>query len=507
MSNTYENETQTTTAIDANGKKRFPKLPILLFGILLLCTLFVIAFLYFNSNYYIKAQQKVLNQIAHTSKNVYDDYLNTLELFTKEKTAQQVNIKLNVNPSISKTYFSIDNLKPIDIKQNLFLNANKEGKLETKILYDSKPLLSYNATLDILHNKLYLQVPELNKAIVSMDTKNEDDNSMSNAFTKLMSNLGKLRTYFSPEDLSNTIKKYGSFFIRNEKHVNIEKNKTLTIDDTSTTCSMLCINYTNVELNEISNLTINELKRDTVLRSFFAKFFETSKEQYDTYIEDLLDELEDSDGISPEDAMKVCIWLDKDNNPMGYELTILTNDNPDDNLSIGFQNIKKDQNRNFKIYATYKNNQFLVATISSKEKESIFDGTVTLEGNLEDKKFEYTFDFKEFQIKDYAKKTFNGTFTFPLPSVPGLRIVLDAKEKEGIQSCKVSALLLIQKILDVELSYALIDYKDFPIPPKGKIYDEANIEEYSSQTDIEKFYTHARSILGDDLFNLLKEKE
>lgn len=545
MSNSNENETKSNseqilqeTAAENNStlkkQKNFKKLPFITGGILITIIAILLILKYClpaidntissaspgEKEYYNKVEQNQLKQIAKTGKKSYEKYLKFLDFLSGGKMGQNIDIKISIDPSFSKTYFSLDKIEPIELKMLTMVNPEQSVNMDFKMFYNNKSLLTFHTLMDTLNAKLYLNIPELSKAYISGDLKNastslsEDDTSangddssiLSNKFLEDPASLYALETYLSSDDFFNLITKYGDIIINNTSNITLDKEQTITINGLSTPCSKLTVSYSSSECAKIMKKICSEIKQDQILRSLYIDWAGMPEDEYT----DLLSEIVNSDDISTrnssdDDLLTLYIWTDTSGNVIGREFRIKPSQDKEKATVYRYQKLKEDDNDGVLDFYIEDNTGSISLVITTTEKDGFLSGTANVQYKEEDNGNNYNIlcDFKNFKIVDTEKELFTGTFNLSSPAFPGFQFVVDAKENQGTQNIAFDVLMANEKTITVNLSGGFTDYKDFSTPPEGTIYDESQSDEYFKSIDTIGFTTKIKDALGDDLFNLL----
>ncbi len=456
------------------------------------------------AKYYAKVEKANMNGSINAITEVYGK---TFEIYTKKdgkksnlEKALKSNIKINVSKDITAA-LGIGEVKTIEANVDSAVTSGK-GKSTIEYLYDNKTLATLNVFADVATNDTYIQIKELSNDYLIL---NQDSLANNNdvATAKVDKVIRKLFTegLLSDKLLNTMLKKYGNLAINEISDVSLKKKAKLEAGDISTKNTKIIVSLSQEDLVNMLTVILEKAKDDKEIIELCEDSDLATEKEYEAAISLVLAGLEDlSDTSSLEEPVEMVVWVNNKGIIIGREFHAEVEG---DSVDTGFVKTTKSSDTGYKAWITSNDIEYasLEGTTSNKGKAYSGDATLSV---TEDGTFNYDFDisYEDFKLVNKEAGYFNGeaTITSDLLSVYSIKLSADAeKDKQDISFVLLNGK---DKAVSVDMSTKETDFKDFDLPDKKDSYDFlTEMDEYTSNADVESFLANIQSILNIEGLN------
>lgn len=462
-------------------------------------------------NSYAKATKSPLEYYTYIEKNVINDGVEVLTPyldFGKQKPEKTVAYKTSSDVTINRD--ALDSLLQTSLDMSLSDIESAIGIPIENISFDA--LVGTNGTL--LNETLELSLNQVK--IISTDIFIDTAASeilirypeLSDAYIRVLGDepenvdLSEIET-MTKENTAALLKRYSNIVIDNINQVEMENTSAVSVGSITTDCTELTVTVTNEDLYNIVVDILEEAKDDEYIINIF-KSYDVTEEEYQSYIDDLLTEMQDSSDTVTEDSFQMTIYVDNRGNILGREIHMDASD-----ASFGYTVLSEKAHDEYMVYAL-DNNGATIFEINGEQtlNQGAYDGEATLVIRGTDV---YSSDFSiDLSYEDLHTEVKNGityqygSITLSSLELMGLQVMIDYDVEDEIQTSKMQLQLGADTLITVDSETKHIDDYELVSPPEdAEVYSLDQIESYLSSVDIEGYISDLSDRLGVDLLSII----
>lgn len=458
---------------------------------------------------------------AKVEKQAFDSMFNALsvaEIDSNKEIATKFSAKasydkVTVNSLIQSTLgMSIEDIEnelgiPLDsLNVDITSAANESNIYEHIVLgLNNIDIISAEILMDAAMKDILLRIPELSSALLSVN------------LDEIVSDDGLLmpsKPSFSPEQMPTNketldfLNRYFDIILDNIDDVELDKNKTLKVDDIKVTANLLTVTITEEDFLFILKDILKEAVNDDFILNLIPSFGITIAD-YKTTINDAIYEIEEAitekDFSSNEVVMK--LYVDSEGNILGRRISV-----EEDNMSlfaIEYAHVTKGDNSEYEfIFEDDLGIEVITVNGSHTKKNNAYSGKASIEVNDASSSVNnvgFDVEYKDVRSEVKNNKVFNyGTFTLSSLYMMGMELELDLNAKGNTQNADFYVKMGNSTLVSFETTTEYLD--EFKIPTlstSDEIYDAmTESDSYLATMDLENFINELSTKLGIDIESL-----
>lgn len=460
------------------------------------------------TDYYAYVEQKGLGSSIDALSSAYDKSLTQYAALTKEGVAQEVNLKLTIDPTFS-SQLGLGNFQSIDAK---LASLSKEGNSKTNIglSYNDTSLISMDTYVKEDTNDLYLQIPELSTAYLLLSL-NElmDETSTVTGSTPYNFTFADIQAFIenetlSPETLNSLLKKYASIIINNIDDVKLDKDIVLDASEISSSYSKLTAELNQEDLYNIAMAILKEAKNDKEIIKLCISLDICTEEEYTLAVDSTITDLTSNKQTMLDAAESVFmnVYVDEAGRIMGREFV---SNSEETTNSLGYYITKKGTEFGFTAWVSEDDVNLFEFTGNATYSKDGYTGTSDLTYSQYDAVYSdyttYSFNIA-FENTNIVEKNgyLNGKYTITSDLLTGMELIFDCTADEKQQKIVFDLLYGDQKTANIEILCKEGIYQDFELPADtDEVYDGlTELEAYIATVDYESFIAKLEESLQID---------
>lgn len=439
-----------------------------------------------------------------------------------------------LNELIGEDYDNSDDegdklLKDI-IKNNDSVSIDLEAALKkTDIGYkaslrlDDEKLISTDIAIDMNAFNAFTRIPELTEKWMGfsldsyIDKDDEEAKKILDAYKKILSDPASV---LSPKELKKEILKYTKVWNDSIDDLKIKKDENVSIGDITVKYTVVSLDIDEKLSKDIGKKFIEELRKDNIIKGIVIdKLGVCTKEEYEEFCDEALDDIEDTDEGSEikksedeEDEgdfpVKIRTYIDPKGKIRGFKAS---------NKKEEYSCILGKKGKQVRGEIVINEDEYSLTNVSIEAEETSKDeysGSIEInytdrERNHETKKYEtvektVTFDFSDFKIVNDELFTFNAEINAEFPDLKSPVSVTFSGE-DNAQSVEYDLIIDGTNYGKFTLRSEINDSTDFDFPDEKDAYmidpenvDDLNINDYVSEEQVKKCAKEFMIKLGVD---------
>ena len=460
------------------------------------------------TDYYVYVEQKGLGSSIDALTSAYDKSLTQYSALTKEGVAQEVNLKLTIDPTFS-SQMGLGNFQSIGAKI-ASLSKNGNSKANIGLSYNDTSLISLDTYMKEETNDLYLQIPELSSAYLLLSL-NElmDETSTVTGSEAYNFNYSDIQSFIedeklSPDTLNSLLNKYSSIIINNIDDVKLDKDIVVNASDISSSYSKLTAELNQEDLYNIAMAILKEAKNDKEIIKLCISLDICTEEEYNIAVDSSITDLTSNKQTMLDSAESVImnVYVDSAGRIMGREF--VSNSGETTN-SFGYYITRKGTEFGFTAWVSEDDVNLFEFTGKATYSKGGFTGTSDLSYSQYDSVYSdyttYSFHI-DFENTNIVEKNgyLNGKYTITSDLLTGMELIFDCTADEKQQKIVFDLLYGEQKTANIEILCKEGVYQDFKLPADtDEVYDGlTELEAYIATVDYESFITKLEESLQID---------
>lgn len=455
------------------------------------------------SNYYQKIETANLETQIDKLSIVYGNYIDAYKKTMDHGTSSKTTISATLDSSIT-TNLGLRGLNTIKSSINSSV-IGLSSKSTMVISSNEKDITSLDYYLDMESENFYIQIPDLSESYVKASFAVPTNGIKVPLSTKdIYGFLNK--NPLSEKLLNNILKKYTQIAIDELNNVTIDKKEMITADKISTKYTKISVNIDKKTALSIAEKIFNTAKMDAELRDLFIQSNLCTKEEYEAFIQDNLDDIEDEKtSVNEEDLIIMTVLVDNKGDITGRDFTI-----------------KRDEKTDTFGYKTTRNGTDLgVEAWLSIDGTEVFNTKGTLKLSIQGASGDVILSYTDpnYQIPEVltitlkdAKNVYednmlylNGTYTITSETLSALNAIISFNGKEKQQDMTVDLIQGGVNLTTVSMTLEQVPFTAFELPKEtDQVYDaNTQINEYLSTADIKKYLTNINGKIDIEKINTL----
>lgn len=298
------------------------------------------------AKYYQFVEKKTVKDIAKNAGEIYDSYILDALNFYDKSTNEELTVELGKD---GQEFLGLLGLAGVDLSwlQSASVSIdtsikNNTMSVGTAVSVNKNDLLSGNMIVDKDKERIYAQIPELNKSYMEFDISEETEEAayyygmsrsgMLMLQDALVSNKELVEACPDQAKVEKLVKRYMNLLVGCVDKVTKSKD-TLSVEGISQKCTVLKVSIDSETMRDMAETVLEEMQNDKEVKSIIINILRTSEdvtgdvvdadEAYDNFqelLEELIDELEYLSYIDEEIIMKV--YVDGKGNIVGRNVKI-----------------------------------------------------------------------------------------------------------------------------------------------------------------------------------------
>lgn len=454
------------------------------------------------------SSNKTSPRLAVMAENI-DNTIDKAEMAAKGELDYANNAVVKVSFGSGMQEMAGETFKDIEMD----INAKQKGgnqEVNAQLKYDNKTVASLNEVLQRKDDNdvIYVQIPELSDAYISIDQKSIDE-LMEESSGMTLDTLGKTTDDidFDADAFQASLDGYEKAIKDNFPAVKEEGKLDGDISGVSYSYTSKTYNITEADAKKVALACLETAKTDSFVKSYYDSTMEAQAESmkqwdpdyqvptYESEIDDMIKELQD-DTSTGDDSVTLVTYEDSKGEFTGFEIR------PNDEEGvIKFVTVSSDEAEGIDMLIDIDG-----------DKMSCY-GALKLEGDVLNGGYDFSYSesgsevgkasFKVSDVKTVGD-AFAGTIRFDV-SADGESAwwEIASNSTEDNIDVKMSVGYNGKDMVTTTITSNKTEASDVKIPD-GKIYnysDQAQLDEYLNGCDVEGFKANAKSVLGDELFN------
>lgn len=347
-----------------------------------------------------------------------------------------------------------------------------------------------SAVIDIAANEMFMKIPGLSDDFLKMDSDDlsyYDFSSLTNVFTYERP---------APEQVENILNKYGDILISGLEgcETSLEKGAEGDSAGVSYKYNKICIEVSEKKLDEIAVSFLETMRDDEEIKNIYDSYIEAYEEleyaettDYVSEINDSINELKaDMETDSDENSITISILVDAEGTVRGHEIS-------DEDHSFGYSIAKFENNYGIEFIA-YNDDEEAGVTITASESDNAYTGVCSIIDSSEDTNL--SIGFENLKFEDNEKKLASGTLSIDLSSIDDslseIKLILSAEN--DVQKMTLD----IPEYADISMDYSIIKNPEVAAIPDKSV----NIDDFADEETNEKFLKDIFDKLGWDYDSL-----
>lgn len=406
--------------------------------------------------YYLWVEEENLQQTADKISGTYGDIIDAADLTSKQSEVEikadidSANVGALIEQLTGEQLSSSGIVLPESISVKAGANMTDNGVSSSMLINAADKTL---ATLNtyIQENAVYIQIPELSPAYISMDMSTIEDawaeelGDEASGFLKgymdavLSGNVdaSKIEDTISEKELNDFIVRYFTIIFENVDDVEIEKGVSTEVGGIKTKYNKLSADINQGTLFKAVKDILKEAKKDDLIIGI-AEDMGYDKDTYTAAIDAILDQFGSLSVSGGESLFTMNVYVDSKGKICGRDIEI-----PDETVNIGYMSAKDGADSVFDLKITDDTNEGLQIICNSEENSEKESGEIKFVGigmNDDGSNIEFAVKYEDIEVVDEAKGYCKGNISLDLSAfdAPVITINLDSDGKSQTISSDIT---------------------------------------------------------------------
>ncbi len=365
-----------------------------------------------------------------------------------------------------------------------------------KVTADGKDLFTYNCYLK--DGKLYYQIPEFSSSYVCMDfaeimemsmaeNSNEASAEVEQILNSIMVKAANGEEILSNEELSTLITKYSDILFENIKNVKLEKNVNCEAGGVKNEYTKLVANIDEGTLFEFLKDALKELKNDEIVIRFVEENLEMTKEEYQTFIDEAIEKTSKYELSGGEEVLVMNVFVDNKGEIIGR--TFEAKEAEETIVLLGYSVVNNGDNYGISAFIEEDGEKYTIDGKLTANDEK-YTGSINVADMV-------NIDLKDFTIKD--DKFIEGEVMLGLSALELDDMTMVFDEKDGKQLFNMDVTYGGTKLGSISSESGTEKPESITVfNEQSKVYGYAEIEQYTSEINVEKVAKNLCDVLGMD---------
>ncbi len=462
-----------------------------------------------------KATKSPAEYYAYVEKNAINETLDEFIPILKESEAQsKKSFALDTKTEIKINEASLDTLLQnslgrslVDVESSLGISLDSIG-IDALIGKDDK-YLNENFTLSlnqidlisaeiIMNNAMddiFVRFPELSSDYLNISTEElAGENLITPEYSEIMDT-------FTADFIEQLIKKYSSLILDNISQATLTNNETLSLETLSTDATLLTVTITDEDAKKILTSLLKAAKIDKDFISI-ASIYGLEEEDYQDYIDDSLDNLEDEDNTILYDDFEMQVYVDNKGKIIGRTFSV-----EGESDVIGYTYLEDSNYSEYEVFVKDDEIDYLVLSGSQTVKNDAYTGSASATVNTGEYGAPVSVDISYDDLKTVKKNNYAyqyGSINISSIDLFGAQILINFDEKDNHQLSEIVVQMGAEPLVTLTTDAEYLNNYEASVPAEGAtIYDINDVDSYTSTIDLEAFITSLSDKLGIDVQSLI----
>jgi hypothetical protein len=462
-----------------------------------------------------KATKSPAEYYAYVEKNAINETLDEFIPILKESEAQsKKSFALDTKTEIKINEASLDTLLQkylglslVDVESSLGISLESIG-IDALVGKDDK-YLNENFTLSlnqidlisaeiIMNNAMddiFVRFPELSSDYLNISTeKLAGEDLKTPEYSEIMDT-------FTADFVEQLVKKYSSLILDNISQTTLSNNETLSLETLSTDATLLTVTITDEDAKKILTSLLKAAKIDKDFISI-ASIYGLEEEDYQDYIDDSLDVLEDEDNTILYDDLEMQVYVDSKGKVIGRTFSV-----EGESDVIGYTYLEDSDYSEYEVFVKDDEIDYLVLSGSQTVKNDAYTGSASATVSTGEYGAPVSVDISYDDLKTVKKNNYAyqyGSINISSIDLFGAQLLINFDEKDNHQLSEIVVQMGAEPLVTLTTDSEYLNNYEASVPAEGAtIYDINDVDSYSSTIDIEAFITSLSDKLGIDVQSLI----
>ncbi len=462
-----------------------------------------------------KATKSPAEYYAYVEKNAINETLDEFIPILKESEAQsKKSFALDTKTEIKINEASLDTLLQkylglslVDVESSLGISLESIG-IDALIGKDDK-YLNENFTLSlnqidlisaeiIMNNAMddiFVRFPELSSDYLNISTEElAGEDLKTPEYSEIMDT-------FTADFVEQLVKKYSSLILDNISQTTLSNNETLSLETLSTDATLLTVTITDEDAKKILTSLLKAAKIDKDFISI-ASIYGLEEEDYQDYIDDSLDVLEDEDNTILYDDFEMQVYVDNKGKIIGRTFSV-----EGESDVIGYTYLEDSDYSEYEVFVKDDEIDYLVLSGSQTVKNDAYTGSASATVSTGEYGAPVSVDISYDDLKTVKKNNYAyqyGSINISSIDLFGAQLLINFDEKDNHQLSEIVVQMGAEPLVTLTTDSEYLNNYEASVPAEGAtIYDINDVDSYSSTIDIEAFITSLSDKLGIDVQSLI----
>ncbi|MDF2842521.1 MAG: hypothetical protein K0R00_947 [Herbinix sp.] len=462
-----------------------------------------------------KATKSPAEYYAYVEKNAINETLDEFIPILKESEAQsKKSFALDTKTEIKINEASLDTLLQkylglslVDVESSLGISLESIG-IDALVGKDDK-YLNENFTLSlnqidlisaeiIMNNAMddiFVRFPELSSDYLNISTeKLAGEDLKTPEYSEIMDT-------FTADFVEQLVKKYSSLILDNISQTTLSNNETLSLETLSTDATLLTVTITDEDAKKILTSLLKAAKIDKDFISI-ASIYGLEEEDYQDYIDDSLDVLEDEDNTILYDDLEMQVYVDSKGKVIGRTFSV-----EGESDVIGYTYLEDSDYSEYEVFVKDDEIDYLVLSGSQTVKNDAYTGSASATVSTGEYGAPVSVDISYDDLKTVKKNNYAyqyGSINISSIDLFGAQLLINFDEKDNHQLSEIVVQMGAEPLVTLTTVSEYLNNYEASVPAEGAtIYDINDVDSYSSTIDIEAFITSLSDKLGIDVQSLI----
>lgn len=439
--------------------------------------------------YYQKIENANLEKQIDTLSKSYGNYIEAYQNTLDKGASAETSISATLDSSITTT-LGLDGLK--NIKASILSSAiGLKAKSTIALACNEKEITTLDYYLDMEKEDFFIQVPDLNKAYIKASLSDATSQTEVPFSTKDIYRFLE-ENPLTEELLNDLLKKYIQLAIEELDNVTVGNSETVTANKISSEYTKLSVNIDEKTFLTILEKILNTAKSDKDLRNLFVELNICKEGEYESLIQDYLDDIEnEKSSVNEKDVIVMTILVDNKGNITGRDFSY-TIDNETD--TFGYKTARKGTALGVDAWVKTGGTEIINAKGTLKLGTKGASGDVVLSYTDPSIGSSEVFNITMEDVKNvYEDKMYylNGTYTITSETLSAMNVTISLTGKEKQQNMTLDFVQGGVNLASISIVSKYVPFASFELPKEtDEMYDaNTQINEYLSTADIQKYLT------------------
>lgn len=426
--------------------------------------------------------EKQIDVLSEHYGNYIEAYQNSIDNGTSTETSISTALDSTITTNLGLT--GLNNIKATILSSSLGLNS----KASISFACNDKDITSLDYYLDLDKEDFFIKVPDLNSAY------------LKTSFTNATMEPAPFRTkdiyeFFdnnslTEELLNKLLKKYSIMAIEEVHNVIVKNGEKVTADNISSDYTKLTVEIDKKTSLSIADKILKTAKSDDELRDLFVKLKIYTKEEYETLIQDSLNDIAAEEAnISDEDIIIMTVWIDNKGNIMGRDFSYTEGKEKN---SFGYKSVRNGTDLGIEAWLTTEGIEILSGKGTLKLSLNGASGDVKFSYNDQSYGTPHIFNLSMKDVKSQYRDSIHyldGTFTITSETLSAINVTTSFSSKEKQQDIVIDVVQGGVNLANISIASKYAPFSSIEMPKEtDTVYDaDTELNEYLSTARIEEY--------------------